>query len=147
VLKSSDADRLIARDFLESCHNVRRALAGLNRYEFITERKPASYWYALLRHLWLDHIKAINTLIDQFQPVRVCEFPTEEFVLVIHESPHPLKSILNFLLVTLHLSFYRIGPMLERVLALLNGKKGPGLHHGKEMSVLRSAQRLQVLSY
>lgn len=147
MLKSSDADRLIARDFLESCHNVRRALAGLNRYKFITERKPAGYWYAVLRHLWLDHVKAVNAFIAQFQRARVYQFPMEEFVSVIHESPHPVKSILDFLLLTLHLSCYRIGPMLEKVLALLKGKKGLGLHHGKEMSVLRSAQRLQILSY
>jgi len=147
VLQPSDADRLIARDFLESCQNVRRALAGLNRYEFISERKPASYWYAILRRLWLDDVKAVEALNDKFQPVRVYEFPSEEFASVIHESPHPVKSILDFLLLTLHLSFYRIGPMLERVLTLLKGKKGPGLHHANEMPVLRSAQRLQILSY
>lgn len=52
------------------------------------------------------------------------QVPIENAVLAVSESPHPVRSVLSFLLVTLHVSFYLREPMLEKVSALLKGKKG-----------------------
>lgn len=142
------ADRLITSDFLFPCRNIWVALRKMKRCGQFTERKPARYWYILLRNLWRDSLRDIAH-DETSEETNVAHSPLprcNHYVALGQEMPHPLNSILNFLLLTLHLSFIREMPVLNRAVALQIRKKGGGLHHVQKMPILRSAQRLQVLS-
>lgn len=62
-------------------------------------------------------------------------------------TSNPIRSILYFLLVTLHISFFgATGTMLfYRHWCPKSPKKGLGLHYVSKMSILRIVQRLRVL--
>jgi hypothetical protein len=76
-----------------------------------TANKPAKYWYLVLRNLWRDNL---DNSVSEESPVEVDE--TQEllhrdnyYVTPVPESTHPIQSVINFLLVTLHLSFVCMG--------------------------------------
>jgi hypothetical protein len=152
VSKSSQpsrADLLIAGDFLDSCRTVRAALRLMERYGQFSERKPERYWHAVLRNVWLDYLSCGREVDEILEAHIATDIPNRSDcdLSLVRESPRPISSILSFLLSTLHLSFIWEMPVLKRALALQKRKKGSGLHHVQKMPVLRSAQRLQILSF
>lgn len=144
---SSQADRIIASDFLNSCQNVRKALREMQRYGQFTEQKPGAYWFAVLRAVWRDHLRLVHDIEEVLgeDTVNLISNRCDRFVPVRELSPS-VPSILHFLLLTLHLSFICEIPMPTGALVLRKAKRGGSLHVTK-MPLLRSAQRLQILCY
>lgn len=108
-LQVSHADRLIAESYLSSCQSVRAALQWMGRRGQFTTSKPVRYWSLVLRNLW--RIRLIE-LASQESEVETDETQTQTlphrdtcYVTLVPESPHAIKSVIYFLLVTLRLSF------------------------------------------
>jgi hypothetical protein len=138
--ETSRADLLIAGDFLFSCRNVRAALRSMARYGQFSDRKPARYWYSLLRHLWRDNLRNVRSYdegLEEANAEQSIPNRSDSCVALVRELVQPLNPIINFLLLTLHLSF---------VCKVIASNERRGLQHVQKMPTLRSAERLQILS-
>ena|ERR1051325_1208919 len=98
---------MIATDFLFPRYRVSHAMMQMKECGHFTDHKPASYWLALMRHLRRRALLEVAREQPVQEEVPLQVKPEEPLLMPLSESTIPLKSVISFLLLTLHLAKFK----------------------------------------